>query len=88
MVAAGSVTPTLQHSDTTTDGDFTDVTAALQGDGDLTATALDTSGQLRQIYADCVQLKRYVRIYLTLTGTSIIISCAAVKGAAEQLPAA
>ncbi len=88
VVGAGSVTPKLQHSDTTTDGDFVDVVAADIQWGDLTVTALAASADYRQLSADCRRLKRYVRIYFTLTGTSIILAVTATLGAADSLPTA
>lgn len=86
VVGAGTATPKLQHSNTTVDGDFSDVVAADIQWGDLTVAALAASADFRQLSADCRRLRRYVRLYNTLTGTSIILSIAATLGAAESLP--
>ena len=88
VVGAGSVTPKIQHSATDVDGDFIDVTTALQGWGDKDGAAIGATDLLRQLSVDCRQLERYVRVYLTLTGTSIVIGCLAIKGAAEVEPTA
>lgn len=63
--AAGSgvtLTAKIQHSDTTTAGDFTDVTG-----GGFTAAAANTAG-FSSITLNTDVLKRYVRVYFTVTG--------------------
>lgn len=85
IAAAGSFTISVQESDTTTDGDFTDVAA-----GDLTSNSLvapvaaDTSYKVGYIGN-----KRYARIVATKNGgTSVAIGAVAVKGHAASRPVA
>jgi hypothetical protein len=63
--AAGSgvtLTAKLQHSDTTTSGDFVDISG-----GGFTAAAANTAFQ-EKIYLNSNDLKRYVRVLFTVTG--------------------
>lgn len=63
--AAGSgvtLTAKLQHSDTTTSGDFVDITG-----GGFTAVGANTAFQ-EKIYLNSNDLKRYVRVYFTVSG--------------------
>lgn len=63
--AAGSgvtLTAKLQHSDTTTSNDFTDITG-----GGFTAAAANTAFS-EKIYLNSDGLKRYVRVKFTVTG--------------------
>jgi hypothetical protein len=63
--AAGSgvtLTAKLQHSDTTTAGDFTDISG-----GAFTAAAANTAFR-EKIYLNSNDLKRYIRVLFTVTG--------------------
>lgn len=72
----------LQESDTTTDGDFTDVASA-DLIGGLPA-ALGASATYRQGY---VGHKRYVRAVITKqSGTSIAASAVVIKGHPQRAP--
>jgi len=84
IVGAGDFTPTLQHSDTTTGGDFADVEAAdLLGEFPVILTA---NGVTRVGYAGP---KRYLRVVLTMNGgTSIAASASVVLGHPHQRPVA
>lgn len=65
--AAGSgvtLTAKLQHSDTTTSGDFADISG-----GGFTAAAANTAFA-EKIYLNTDGLKRYVRVYFTVSGGS------------------
>jgi hypothetical protein len=65
--AAGSgvtLTAKIQHSNTTTAGDFVDVTG-----GGFTAAAANTAFR-QKIYLDSNDLRRYVRVLFTVTGGS------------------
>lgn len=67
----GDYSIAIQHSDTTTDGDFVDVTAA-----DLLGTlpaSLEADKAYRQGY---IGRKRYVRAVITKTGGTSIAACA------------
>lgn len=82
IVGAGDYTAKLQESDTTTDGDFTDVVVA-DLIGTLPAT-LTADGSVKQDY---IGHKRYVRVVLTKNaGTSIAAGAVIVKGHAHQRP--
>lgn len=84
IVASGNFTAKLQESDTTTDGDFTDVVA---GDliGDLPAV-LTPDSSFKQGY---IGTKRYIRVVLTLnSGTSIAAGAVAVLGNPALAPVA
>jgi hypothetical protein len=84
IVSAGDFTATLQHSDTTTDGDFTNVTAADQTGAFPASLAADAS-----VKAGYVGTKRYVRVVLTKnSGTSIAAGAVAVLGHAADRPVA
>jgi hypothetical protein len=64
--ASGTMTGKIQHSDTTTDGDFSDVTG-----GGFTAVAQAASKQVKTLNRDA--LKRYIRFVGTIasSGTTI-----------------
>jgi hypothetical protein len=82
IAGSGNFTAKLQESDTTTDGDFTDVAAA-DLIGDL-PTALAASSTVKQGY---VGTKRYIRAVLTLnSGTSIAAGAIAVLGEPASAP--
>jgi hypothetical protein len=84
IVASGNFTAKLQESDTTTDGDFTDV-AAGNLVGDLPAS-LAASSTYKQGY---IGSKRYIRAVLTLnSGTSIAAGAVAVLGNPASAPVA
>ncbi len=91
VVAAGNFTAKLQESDTTTDGDFTDVSASTQagwGAVATTAGAIATSGTDVVLKSDLRACKKYVRWYFTLvSGTSVVFGAAGLLGAADFLPA-
>jgi hypothetical protein len=84
IAGSGNFTAKLQESDTTTDGDFTDVAA-----GDLIGTlpaTLAASATVKQSY---IGNKRYIRAVLTLnSGTSIAAGAVAVLGDARNRPVA
>ena len=84
IAGSGNFTAKLQESDTTTDGDFTDVVAAhLLGD---LPEALEASSVYKQSY---IGHKQYVRVVLTLnSGTSIAAGAVAVLGHANVRPVA
>lgn len=84
--SAISATYKLQESDTTTDGDFTDVSGAALA----AMTANDSSGY---IDANLQGLKRYIRVVCTvaLTGGStptLPVAATVILGGADSLPAA
>lgn len=85
---AGSPAPSfsvaMQHSDTTTDGDFANVTAAdLLGD---LPDSLEASSVYRQAY---IGKKRYVRAVITKdSGTSIAAGAVFVLGSPHLAPVA
>lgn len=84
ITAAGLYAVKLQHSDTTTDGDFADVDA---GDlvGDLPA-ALEATSVYKQGYKGS---KRYIRAVITKTsGTSIVAGAVVVRGHPYDAPVA
>jgi hypothetical protein len=85
IASAGSFTITVQESDTTTDGDFSDVAAAdLTGDSLADPVAADSSYKVGYIGN-----KRYARIVATKnSGTSVAIGAVAVKGHASSRPVA
>lgn len=84
IAGSGNFTAKLQESDTTTDGDFTDVVAAHLV-GDLPAE-LAASSVYKQSY---IGHKQYVRVVLTLnSGTSIAAGAVAVLGHANVRPVA
>ncbi|MCV0384887.1 MAG: hypothetical protein K5821_00415 [Nitrobacter sp.] len=84
IAGAGLFDVKLQESDTTTDGDFTDVAAA-NLIGDLPA-ALEASTVYRQSY---IGTKRYIRAVITQqSGTSIAAGAVVVLGHATQRPIA
>lgn len=84
IASAGDFTAKVQESDTTTDGDFTNVAA-----GDLIGTlpaTLTADGSFKQSY---IGHKRYVRLVATKNGgTSIAAGAVAVLGGAHRRPVA
>jgi hypothetical protein len=82
IAASGNVTLKLQHSDTTTDGDFVDVPAAqLLG---VIPAALVASTVYKQGY---IGAKRYVRAKGTLnSGTSVAYGAEFILGHARNKP--
>jgi hypothetical protein len=84
IVSAGDFTAKLQESDTTTDGDFTDVAA-----GDLIGAlpaSLAADSSVRQGYTGG---KRYVRVVVTKnSGTSIAAGAVAILGHPASAPVA
>ena len=87
--AAFGFTPKVQESDTTTDGDFTDVT--LVG-GTLPVTASTTSASsFKYFYLNTAGLKKYFRIVLTAAGTTtdtcpVSMTVILGDGTVESLP--
>jgi len=84
ITSAGLYVVKVQESDTTTDGDFTDVAA-----GDLVGT-LPASLAATSVYkVGYVGGKRYIRAVITKTsGTSIVAGAIVVKGNAADKPVA
>lgn len=84
ITSAGLYVVKVQESDTTTDGDFTDVVA-----DDLVGTlpaSLAATSVYKQGY---VGTKRYIRAVITKTsGTSIVAGAIVVKGNAADKPVA
>lgn len=84
IVGSGNFTPKLQESDTTTDGDFTDVAAS-----DIVGAfpaALAASTVAKVSYTGS---KRYIRPVLTLnSGTSIAAGAVAILGDPRSAPVA
>jgi hypothetical protein len=84
IVGAGDYTAKLQESDTTTDGDFTDVAA-----GDLIGAlpaSLTADGSFKQGY---IGHKQFVRVVVTKNaGTSIAAGALVVLGNAHKHPVA
>jgi hypothetical protein len=85
IASAGDFTITVQESDTTSDGDFTDVAAGdLTGDNLADPVAADSSYKVGY-----VGNKRYARVVATKnSGTSVAIGAVAVKGHAAGKPVA
>ena len=80
----GNMTPKLQHSDTTTSGDFVDVPAS--GLIGSFPTALAAASTYKVGYKG---LKRYVRTVFTLnSGTSVAVSAVVVRGHSAVAPVA
>ncbi len=84
IVGAGDFTAKLQESNTTTDGDFTDVAAS-----DLRGTlpaSLTADGSFKQGY---IGKRRYIRVVATKNGgTSIAVGAVAVLGNPALAPVA
>jgi hypothetical protein len=82
IVGAGDFTAKLQESDTTTNGDFTDVAA-----GDLIGTfptSLTADGVVKIGY---IGNKRYIRSLVTKNGgTSIAVGAVLIKGNPRHAP--
>ncbi len=82
IVGSGDFTAKVQESDTTTDGDFTDVaSSALQGSlpASLAANSVVKVGY--------VGFKKNARLVITKnSGTSIAVSASVVKGDAAKRP--
>jgi hypothetical protein len=84
VAGSGNQTPKLQHSDTTTGGDFTDVTAA-----DLQGSFPSVLAQNTVYKVGYVGPKRYLRVVITHnSGTSVAHSAVIVLGNAAQRPVA
>lgn len=84
IAGAGAFTAKLQESDTTVDGDFTDVTADLL-EGTLPGT-ITADGTFKQSY---IGHKRYIRPVLTKnSGTSVAVGAVVVLGHARNRPVA
>lgn len=82
IVGAGDFTAKLQESDTTTNGDFTDV-AADNLIGSLPST-LTADGVVKVGY---IGSKRYIRSVVTKNGgTSIALAAVLVKGTPRHAP--
>ncbi|APE43409.1 hypothetical protein BOO69_08255 [Sulfitobacter alexandrii] len=82
--SAGDFTVTLQESDTTTSGDFTDVAA-----GDLEGELPDTLAADTVYKLGYTGTKRYLRAVATKNGgTSIGLSITLIKGHPESAPVA
>lgn len=85
IAASGNFTATVQESDTTTDGDFTDAPAA-HVIGSTAVNPLTADGIFKVGYTG---YKRYARVVMTKnSGTSIIAGVLAVKGNARYQPVA
>lgn len=86
--AAYRFTPKIQESDTTTDGDFADVTLT----GTLPVTASTTSAKsFKYFYLKTAGLKKYFRVVLTAAGTTtdtcpVSVSVILGDGNVESLP--
>lgn len=84
IASAGDYTAKLQESDTTTDGDFTDVTAV--GLIGALPASLTADGSFKQGY---IGFKRYIRVVVTKnSGTSIAAGAVVIKSNAAQRPVA
>ena len=84
IVSDGDFTATLQHSDTSVDGDFVDVTAADQTGAFPASLAADSAAK-----AGYIGNRRYARVVLTKNGgTSIAAGAVAVLGQAADRPVA
>lgn len=84
IVGSGDYTAKLQHSNTTTDADFTDVAAADRL-GSLPAT-LEADKSYRQGY---IGSRRFIRVVVTKNGgTSIAAGAVVIKGTPAMAPAA
>lgn len=85
IASSGNFTLTVQESDTTTDGDFTDAGASALL-GSTLVNPLTADGCFKIGY---IGFKRYVRIVATKnSGTSIAAGAIAIKGGAAQKPVA
>ena len=83
VAGSGNVTPKLQHSHTTTGGDFVDVTA--DDLGGAFPAALVANSTVKVGYRGP---RRYLRVFGTLnSGTSVAYSAVIVLGHAAQEPA-
>lgn len=86
--AAGGFTGTLQHSDTTADGDAADVTAAETTNGTVAVTV--TSDDDDNIIAGVLGYngnKRYIRVnYVGTTGTDAIVRTVGRLGKPHTAP--
>jgi len=84
IASSGNFTVTVQESDTTTDGDFTDA-AASDVIGSTLVNPLTADGSFKVGY---IGNKRYVRIVATKnSGTSIAAGAVAIKGNPRHAPA-
>jgi hypothetical protein len=87
IVAAGLVVPYLQESDTTTDGDFTDVDAADMPVNEF-AALIGVGMAAGAVYkASYTGSKRYLRVRFDyVSGTSIVAGANIVLGRPSQCP--
>lgn len=84
IVSAGLYVMSMQESDTTTDGDFTDVTA-----DDMVGTLPASLAASTTYKVSYVGNKRYIRAVITKTsGTSIDAGAVVVLGNAHRSPVA
>ncbi len=84
IVGSGNFTAKVQASDTTTDGDFIDVTSDLLVG--VQPGVLPASSVVKQSY---IGHRRYVRLVMTLnSGTSLVAGAVAVLGHARNRPVA
>lgn len=84
IAGSGLYVMSLQESDTTTDGDFTDVAAA-----DMQGTLPASLAENTLYKVGYIGNKRYVRGVITKTsGTSIACGAVFVRGNAENAPVA
>jgi hypothetical protein len=84
IAGAGLFAAKLQESDTTTDGDFTDVAA-----GNQVGTLPETLAAASAYKAGYIGNKRYVRVVATqVSGTSIAAGAVAILGNATSRPVA
>lgn len=85
IASAGNFTITVQESDTTTDGDFTDAPAeAVIGSTLVSPVAADSIYKVGYVGS-----KRYARIAATKnSGTSVSIGAIAIRGNARHSPVA
>ncbi|RUU92806.1 hypothetical protein EOB59_05460 [Mesorhizobium sp. M7A.F.Ca.MR.176.00.0.0] len=85
IASSGNFTITVQESDTTTDGDFTDAAASALIGSSL-VNPLTADGAFKISY---IGFKRYARIVATKnSGTSIAAGAVAIKGRAYSKPVA
>jgi len=84
ITSAGLYAVSVQESDTTTDGDFSDVNAA-----DLVGALPSSLAATSTYKVGYVGHKRYIRAVITKTsGTSIVVGAVVVKGNAASRPVA
>lgn len=83
--ATDPVASKLQESDTTADGDFTDVAAA-DLVGSLAGVKVDASDDQRSELIGYKGVKRYVRLHVTVpaNSTSLVLSANAILGMGDN----